>query len=202
MNIKILIVEDEVVIAQDIQLCLEEIGYDVCGICYDSETALKDVYRCRPDLVLLDINIAGHRDGIDVAHIVNKEHQLPFIYLTSHSDEGTLERAKKSRPWGYVVKPFKESDLKTSVELALYNHGEMIKRKSVSKEIVDKSAISPLSPKEYEIFMELIEGKNNTQIAKSQFISVNTVKTHIKHIYEKLEVHDRVAGVKKVLTMT
>lgn len=200
MNIKILIVEDDALIARDIKITLEELGYDVCSICYNSQMAFRDLYRCRPDLVLLDISIPGHKDGIAIAETLNTIHQLPFIFLTSHSDEATLERAKHTRPWGYIVKPFKDSDLKTSVEIALFNHGEMIKRLSVSKEVVDRRSKNPLSPKEYEIFMELIEGKNNNQIARNQFVSVNTVKTHIKHIFDKLDVHDRVAAVKKVLT--
>jgi len=200
MNINILIVEDEVLIARDIKITLEEIGYDVCSICYNSETALKDIYRCRPDLVLLDITIPGQKDGIGIANVLNDQHQIPFVYLTSHSDEATLERAKLSRPWGYIVKPFKDSDLKTSVQIALFNHGEMIKRRSLSKESVDLVADNPLSNKEYDIFMDLIEGKNNTEIAKLHYISINTVKTHIKHIFEKLDVHDRVTAVKKVLT--
>ena len=199
-NYRILIVEDEVLIAEDIQFSLVDLGYDVCEICYDSESALDAIYKLRPDMVMLDINIRGSRDGIEIAQIISDQYQLPFIFLSSLSDRNTLERAKKTRPRGYLTKPFKDRDLMTTIEMAIFNHREDILKKSLSKELVDRYCESPMSTKEFEIFEDLLDGLNNTQIGNKHFISVNTVKTHIKRIFTKLDVHDRVSAVRKVLT--
>ena len=197
---KILIVEDEVLIAEDLRDSIEEIGYEVCSVCYDSEKTSQELYRCKPDLVMLDITIRGQKDGIEIAEIINEYHHIPFIYLTSHSDKATLERAKHTRPGGYIVKPFKDSDLISSIELALFNHGEDLKRKNLSKAFVDGVSNSPLSNQKYEIFLDVVSGLNNRQIGTKNNLSINTIKTYIKRLFEKLEVHDRVSAVRKVIT--
>jgi len=198
-NYRILIVEDEVLIAEDIQMSLTDLGYDICEICYDSESALDTIHRLQPDMIMLDINIRGTRDGIEIAHIINEKYQLPFIFLTSLSDRDTLEKAKLTRPKGYLTKPFKDKDLMTTIEMAIYNHSQEQSSKSIDKHHVDQYCQPSLSDKEYEIFKEIIEGMNNTQIAQKHFISVNTVKTHVKRIFTKMQVSDRVTAVRKVL---
>lgn len=200
-DFRILIVEDEVIIVEDIKDTLTDLGYSVCATCYDSETAIDEIYRHKPDLVLLDINIRGQRDGIQVGQVIHDHHHVPFIYLTSHSDRDTLARAKQTRPRGYIVKPFKEADLISSIEIALHNHSEDLKRAQLTHEIVNKACHQPLSDREYEIFMDLIDGLNNRQIGERRFISVNTVKAHIKKIFDKMDVHDRVSAVRKVVAM-
>lgn len=197
-NFSILVVEDEVLIAEDIRDTLEDLGYGVCAVCYDSETAIKELYRCKPNLALLDITIRGHRDGIEVAQVINEHHHIPVVFLTSHADRGTLERAKKVRPRGYIVKPFKDSDLISTIEIALFNHSEDLRRSTLDKTVVDDYCTAPLSPREYEIFMDLVDGLNNRQIGEKHFVSMNTVKAHIKKIFDKLDVHDRVSAVRKV----
>lgn len=197
-DFKILIVEDEVFIAEDLRDTLEELGYDVCAVCFDSEKATKELYRCTPDLVMLDITIRGQKDGIELAEIINEYHQVPFIYLTSHSDKETLRRAKHTRPRGYIVKPFKDRDLVSSIEIALFNHGEDLKKRNLEKSFVDRVASTPLSDQEYQIFMALVDGLNNRQIGELLHLSVNTVKTYLKRLFDKLEVHDRVSVIRKV----
>jgi DNA-binding NarL/FixJ family response regulator len=197
---KILIVEDEVFIAEDIKFTLEKLGYEVCSVCYDSEKAAAELYRCVPDLVMLDITIRGHKDGIQLAEMINEIHHIPFIYLTSHSDRDTLERAKHTRPRGYIVKPFKDRDLISSIEIALFNHSEDLKKKDLAKSVVDNAAKQPLSDQEYEIFIDLVEGLNNRQIGERRHLSINTIKTYIKRIFDKLEVHDRVSAIRKVIS--
>jgi len=150
-------------------------------------------------MIMLDINIRGTRNGIEIAHIINEKYQLPFIFLTSLSDRDTLEKAKLTRPKGYLTKPFKDKDLMTTIEMAIYNHSQEQSSKSIDKHHVDQYCQPSLSDKEYEIFKEIIEGMNNTQIAQKHFISVNTVKTHVKRIFTKMQVSDRVTAVRKVL---
>ncbi|MDX1410068.1 MAG: response regulator transcription factor, partial [Saprospiraceae bacterium] len=99
-----------------------EIGYTVSGIAHDVPDALTHIRLEQPDLVLLDINLEGEKDGVFVAHHLHETGQIPFIFLTSLSDRKTLDRAKRTGPSGYLVKPVDEGDLRTSVEVALYNH--------------------------------------------------------------------------------
>ncbi len=119
---KILIVEDEAVVSLDIARRLEKMGYDVIGRLASGEEALELVQEERPDLVLMDINLQGEMDGIQTATTLYKEHNLPVIYLTAYAGEGTLERAKESKPYGYILKPFKERELHAAIEIAISRH--------------------------------------------------------------------------------
>ncbi len=197
---KILIVEDEVFIAEDIRDTLEELGFEVCAVCYDSEKAASELHRCNPDLVMLDITIRGQKDGIELAEMINKHHHIPFIYLTSHSDRSTLLRAKHTKPGGYIVKPYKDSDLISSIEIALFNHSEYLRKKNIDKSFVDQVSTPNLSNQEYDIFLDLLDGLNNRQIGEKRHLSINTIKTYIKRIFDKLKVNDRVSAVRKVIS--
>ncbi|MEQ8470450.1 MAG: response regulator [Marinoscillum sp.] len=115
----ILIVEDEPIIADDIALSLEELGYTVAEILDSGEKVLAFLKDSSPDLILLDINIKGSLDGIQLAHEINAHFNIPFVYLSSLFDATTIKRAKNTNPSGYIVKPFKESDLQVHIELAL-----------------------------------------------------------------------------------
>lgn len=120
-TLNILIVEDEPIIARDLSFALSDMGYAVSGIAHSAEVALKYLAEKTIDLCLLDINIEGHLSGIDVGHIINQQYQIPFIYLTSYSDQNTLARVKITQPYGYLVKPVDEPTLKSTLEIALYN---------------------------------------------------------------------------------
>ena len=137
-------------------------------------------------------------DGIEIAKVINEKYKIPFIYLTSYSDKATLEMAKITRPWGYLVKPFQEHDLFTSLEIALFNFSSSIKPNNWSIENINKNLISSLTQKEFEILTDLYAGKTNKQLAKDNFVSVNTVKTHLKNIFEKIEVNTRTAAISKL----
>ncbi len=121
-DIRILIVEDEPIIADDIAYMLEELSYQVSGIAHDAQEALVHIELEKPDLVLLDINLEGEFDGVHVAHKLHDAFHIPFIFLTSLSDKGTLDRAKVTEPYGYLVKPVDEHDLSSSLAVALHNH--------------------------------------------------------------------------------
>jgi len=127
----IMIVEDEGIVAHDIRNRLTKMGYDVVAIADSGELALKLVVEVRPDLVLMDIILKGELDGTQTARQLHDDHHVPVIYLTAHADYATVQRAKESEPFGYVVKPFQEQDLKTSIEMALVKHqSEMRLRQS------------------------------------------------------------------------
>lgn len=120
-TVKILVVEDEVVIADNICTILERLGYEVLEPAINYSTAIERIEEEQPDIALLDIQLAGSKDGIDLAWRIKEEYDFPFIFLTSNADPRTVERAKDLNPPAYLVKPFSKDDLYTSIELALHN---------------------------------------------------------------------------------
>jgi len=116
---KILVVEDDTIIALTIQGRLKEFGYEVVGRASTGEDAIKKVKEFQPDLVLMDIHIKGPIDGIQTAETVYGFYNIPVVYLTAYSDEKTLERAQKTSPFGYVVKPFSDDTLRTTIKMAI-----------------------------------------------------------------------------------
>src|ERR1700693_1860389 len=121
-NERIFIVEDEGIVAADLQTMLKRLGYYVVGIAATGEEAVEGVARTLPDLVLMDIRLQGDMDGIQTAEHIMVHHEIPVTYLTAYADETTLERAKTTLPYGYILKPFEERDLRTTIELALYKY--------------------------------------------------------------------------------
>ncbi len=120
---RILVVEDEPLVAEEIQDRLTRLGYDVLGIVDTGPAAIEAAERLRPDLVLMDIRIKGEMDGIEAAERISRQASIPVVYLTAHSDHATLQRAKHTAQFGYLLKPFKERDLKVAIDLALHRHG-------------------------------------------------------------------------------
>lgn len=119
---KILIVEDERIVARDIQQTLKDLGYDAFAIASSSEEAIARASERCPDLVLMDIRIKGKEDGIETAEILKARFGVPIVYLTAHADEGTIDRAKKTEPYGYLLKPLKSAELRSVVAVSLYKH--------------------------------------------------------------------------------
>lgn len=115
------IVEDELVIARTILSTLDELGYSHSGPAINYTEAMEMLEQRKPDLVLLDIQLAGKKDGIDVAQKINELYQLPFIFLTANSDGETIDRAKKVKPHAYIVKPFTKEELYAAIEIAFSN---------------------------------------------------------------------------------
>ena len=141
-KVKILVVEDEIVIADNICSILEELGYEVLEPVINYTEALEALEEETPDLIMLDIQLAGSKDGIDLAWKVKEDYNLPFIFLTSNADPRTVERAKKLTPPAYLVKPFNRDDLYTSIEMALYNYGPERKQEAEEKPpVVIKDAL-------------------------------------------------------------
>ncbi|MUP45407.1 response regulator transcription factor [Gramella sp. BOM4] len=116
---KILIVEDEMVIAANISLQLTEMGYEVTGIIPRGEEALTQIESDPPDILLLDINLKGELDGIETALKMQEKHNIPVIYLTANSDDAHFQRAKKTRPYAFIAKPYKKLDLQRAIELTM-----------------------------------------------------------------------------------
>jgi len=129
---RILVVEDEGIVAEDLSQVLERLGYKVADIIAEGEKVLDRARELNPDLVLMDIVLKGEKSGIDVAGELSREN-IPVIYVTAHADEATLEKAKRTGPFGFILKPFEEQALKSTIEMALYKHS--MEKKLREKEV-------------------------------------------------------------------
>ncbi len=157
----VLVVEDESIVSKDIQHSLKKLGYNVVGAASTGEKAFELASSEKPDIILMDIMLKGDMNGIETAERVKAELQIPVIYLTAYADESTLAKAKVTEPYGYIIKPFKEVDLHTSIEMALYKY-------SKEKEVL----------KERDLFYSLIENKDSKDFifvkSKSRLVKIKT----------------------------
>ena len=157
----VLVVEDESIVSKDIQHSLKKLGYNVVGAASTGEKAFELAQQHQPDIILMDIMLKGDMNGIETAEKVKAELHIPVIYLTAYADESTLAKAKVTEPYGYIIKPFKEVDLHTSIEMALYKY-------SKEKEVL----------KERDLFYSLIENKDNKEFifvkSKSRLVKIKT----------------------------
>ncbi len=125
----ILVVDDEMIVAMDIRAMLEQAGYTVPAVVGTGEMALQKAAELRPDLILMDIVLRGAIDGIQAAATIREQFGIPIVFLTAHTDPATLERAKRTEPYGYIVKPFDERDLHTTIQIALHKSAAQKKLK-------------------------------------------------------------------------
>ncbi len=192
-GVRILVVEDEPLIADDIANQLRINDFEISGIAYDYEDAVYELKFNAPDAVVLDINLGSGKTGVDIAEVINEKYDLPFIFLTSYADKETLERAKRTEPLGYVVKPFDERNLIATLEIALYNFSQKQKntQPALNLDKINARILSPLTEREFAVLQQIYEGKNNQQMADSLFVSINTIKTQINSIYLKMEANSR-----------
>ena len=153
---QILIVEDELIVARDIQNCLKNMGYSVPDVTSNGEQAIQKSAMARPDLVLMDINLAGDMDGIAAAQEIRRRFDIPVIYLTSYADGDTLARAKTTEPSGYILKPFDDAELRAVVEMAIHKHKtEIAWRVNERKDAAEEARVSE------ERFLRIFESSND-----------------------------------------
>lgn len=197
---RILIVEDEPIIAQNIAVHLNNNDFMVSGIAYDYDEALLQLKNNPPDAALIDINLDSTADGIELAAFINKLSPLPFLFLTSYADKDTLERAKKVEPWGYIVKPFNEKTLAAALEIAIYNFAKRNNQQIplINFDKINRHLISQVSEREFEVLQHIYEGKPNGQISEALNVSLNTIKKHINNAYLKLDVNSRATAIARL----
>ena len=136
----VLVVEDESIVSKDIQHSLKKLGYNVVGAAATGEQAVKLAVEAQPDIILMDIMLKGEMNGIEAATQIRQETHIPVIFLTAYADESTLNKAKVTQPYGYIIKPFKEIDIHTSIEMALYKHkkeAEVLKERDLLFNLVE-----------------------------------------------------------------
>lgn len=151
-KVKILIVEDEVIIADNIADTLEELGYEVLEPATTYSEAIAIIEEDRPDIAILDIQLSGSKSGVDLATVINESYQFPFIFLSSNTDKLTLEEAKRVEPLAYLVKPFSKDELYTSIEVALYNFSKRQAQDLDQESLIIKDA---LFIKQNKVFLRL-----------------------------------------------
>jgi DNA-binding LytR/AlgR family response regulator len=139
-KIRILIVEDELIIAADMAGILSANNYNVVGKAKSYQEGLEALEIQQPDIVLLDIKINGNKDGVDLAHTIRNKYHIPFVFISSYTDRSTIERVKESNPYGFLVKPFDEEDLLVAVELSLNSFSkEQNNNNSLSEFVINES---------------------------------------------------------------
>lgn len=188
---KILIVEDEPIIAADIQDLLVSEGYQVIGIAHRGEEALDMLSTRQPDFTMLDINLDGQMTGIDVAEHIHDNYKIPYLFLTSFDDEKTLTEAQQYAPYGFLVKPFQDRTLLASIKMAMANFTRLQTPTTLTKRQIELQLKGSITEQEFLMIKNLQDGKSYKQIAADNFISVNTVKYHIKNIYSKFNLTGR-----------
>ena len=178
----ILIIEDEFIIAQDISEVLIEDGYVVTGIAEDIESAISIINEKEVNLILLDINLNQPVDGIQIAHIINTDYQLPFIFVTAFTDSATIEKVKHTRPYGYISKPFNDIDILIAIELAIskYKFNTEVKSSdfSISKNsffIKTKNGIEKVNSNEIR-WMEAFDYYSFIQLETKKILATTTLK--------------------------
>ena len=184
-EVTIIVVDDEPLIAHDICGIFEDEGYNVLEPAHDYEDAIIQINKGNPDLAILDINLQAEKSGIDLAQTIKEKFNIPYIFLTSYSDEATLEAAQEVSPYGYLVKPLQKPSLLSTAKIALSNHQKMVGQTKLS------FGKTEVSSRETNICEKLATGMSYQEIADTEFISLNTVRYHIKNLYVKFDVNNR-----------
>lgn len=197
----ILIVDDDRTTASIMQLHLNSFGYRVAGIASSAKEAISIARDLEPDLVLMDIRLGEGADGIDAAMAISKHMNVPIIFVTAHSDNKTLRRAKIVNPVGYINKPLRESDLKTTIEFAIAQKpkrtDKILNEHSIER-MLEKTY--KLTPAEIRIVMKLIQYPELKSTANALNICLSTVRTHLKHIYRKTNTNSKLMLLREIAT--
>jgi two-component system, response regulator PdtaR len=197
---KILVVDDDHTTASVMQLYLENFGFIVPDTASSGAEAIEKSKKLKPDLVLMDIRLGKGLDGIDSAEVIMEKLNIPVIYVSAYNDEETLERAQMTNPYGFINKPLRDTDLKTTVRFAL-DKNKKIPVEKESPDIEDVlHQIYDLTPAESRVVSKLLENPDVESTAKALHISVSTVRTHLKHIYRKTETNRQSSLFHKIIT--
>jgi len=188
-KVKILVVEDEIIIADHICDTLEELGYEVYEPAINYTEAIDAIERDRPDIAILDIQLSGRKTGIDIAETIREKYDFPFIFLTSNADPLTVSQAKKVIPPAYLIKPFTKDELYSSIEIALHNYSKKIGEVNPENLIIKDAFFI----KEKNVFIKLkFQGilfiKSEHVYAEIQLVNEqkHLIRGNLNHIITKL----------------
>lgn len=196
----ILVIEDEALVAAMIKEALSGSKFHVRAIAFNKASAEKYLATEPIDAALIDINLEGQSEGIDIARQIRDQHHIPFLFITAHADDQTLHNAKLTQPSGYIIKPFTERDLLAGLEIALYNfHQRQFAHTDLN--FVNQRLKEPLSARELDVLKLIFDGRTNQQMSEELFVSVNTIKTHLSRLFTKLNANSRTEAIARVRDM-
>lgn len=198
----VLIVEDEGIVAKDIQHSLKKLGYLVAGICATGEESIRLTEETKPNLILMDIMLKGEMNGIEAADQIRLRFNIPIIYLTAYADESTLEKAKATEPNGYIIKPFKEIDLHTSIEMAIYKHGketEVKKERDLLYSIIENKDVKDIIFVKFNSRLIKVKTKDIFFVeALKDYVVINTAQTRYTIHSTMKEIEKKLSSVEFV----
>ncbi|HSR63698.1 MAG TPA: response regulator [Gammaproteobacteria bacterium] len=199
---KIFIVDDDRTTASVMQLYVKDYGYIHVGTARTGREAIEMARELEPDLVLMDINLGKGLDGIDAAEVITKHFEIPVVFVTSHADQATLERAKYIKPLGFINKPLRETDLKTTLQFAIAKIKPRVNTKPRnSMSIVDVlESLYNLTPAEARVVAKLVEYPDLKHASEQLNISTSTARTHLKRAFRKTNTNRQSALVHKIIT--
>ncbi|MFT5182887.1 MAG: two-component system response regulator LytT [Flavobacteriales bacterium] len=196
MAFNILVTEDESIVRKDIEKTLQKLGYNVVGTADTGEKAIELATTLKPDLALMDIMLKGEMTGIEAAEKIKSKIDIPIIFLTAYADEKTLGKAKITEPHGYILKPFKEIDIQTSIEIAIHKH----KKESELK--VENDLLRSLA--RHNADADYLFVKNKSRLVKlntSNIIAIEALKDYvvINTIDENYTIHSTMKDIERKL---
>lgn len=195
-DINIMIVEDESIVAEDIKYMLTSLGYNVTGIASTSETAIKKATADIPNLILMDIMLKGDIDGVSTAEMIQKDLHIPVVYLTAYTDDHTIERAKMTQPYGYIIKPFEKKELHTTIQIALYKYNmerslkeSERKYRTMFEDSGDAMYISTKEGKFIDVNQSAVDlfGYSREEILQMDILNLYTDKEDRKAVSEEID---------------
>ena len=193
MKTSVLIVEDDAIIAHDLSIILTKHEYQVHKVCHKATQAIDQLAKGGIDIAILDIHLGSGQSGIDVAQVIKEHYNIPYIFLTSYSDSVTLQAAQEQGPYGYLVKPFQEATLLTTLSIAMSNHESLSNK-------VDFDKLTQLTDQESNICRQLYRGLSYQEVADHLYVSINTIRYHVKNIYLKMDVSSRAELMTKLVS--
>lgn len=185
--LKILLIEDEFIIAKDLKTQLSKNNYATVDVAKNYQTAMNLYLQTEYDLVISDINLNSEKDGIEIITEFCKIKKTPVVYLTAYSDSYIIERAEKTMPFAYILKPYNNNQLKATINLAILNFAKEAQDFKENEEHTKK--ISLLTKREKEVLVTLSTGKTSQQVSDVLNISIYTVEQHKKNVKKKLELN-------------
>ncbi|NKB39079.1 MAG: response regulator [Gammaproteobacteria bacterium] len=199
---QILIVEDDRTAAAIMQVYLDAEGYEVADIAASGAKAIKYIQTNKPDLILMDIHLGEGLDGIQTAELINERFIIPIVYITAYNDNETLARAQTTNPAGFINKPIRESDLRTTLKMVL--DGIKPENNSDSEQAMNLGEILALtyglSPAEVRVLEQLLVNSDLDVVSENLNIKLNTVRTHLKKIYRKTDCKSKSELLLKVIS--
>lgn len=172
---KIMIVEDDEITSLNLNISLQKQGYSIVALCDNAEMAKTKMKTTNPDLVIIDISLDETDDGIELAKHVKEEHNIPFIYLTSYSDDEIIEKAKLTEPYGYIVKPFDPGSLHATIQMALFKFSQEHEREDEVKTLqIDKENLEKL------LYAKRIEETAIVPFGEGYHLDINLHETFYK----------------------